>query len=251
MELNWVYLVWAVGALLAAPLVLGTPLVKSTHWIAKRAKITRLKAGDAPAIESWLDEQRPAFEALGFQFVGNGLLADFTPNVTTYFSLFRHVESGLAGTATWMESPQKNISYLEISQLFDDGTSLNVNNSPVSLTWRLPDKFFYRFPWQTDLKRLFQLHQFIRQGELKQKVGKRVEMGKEFDVVAQFTYEEGQKMQKLGAYQIGSDSTRLVLTWSGAVNAVWANTFPGKQIFAFQELGLSRRIEKTWLKKEN
>jgi hypothetical protein len=252
MENALIWIGWIVSALLLAPLLLGTPLVKKTHWIAKKAKI---KAWDPnletdqnleKEIREWLDSRRPDFEALGFQFVTNGILADFTPLVTTYFSLFRHSESGLAGTATWISSPQKQLQYSEFSQLFGDGTSLNVNNSVVSLTWRFPEKKFYRFPWQTDLKRLFELHQFIRKQKLADKTGLPVVPGKELQTVSDFIAKEGLSLISSGAYQIGKDPDQLVLTWAGAVNAVWANAFPGKQLFAQQELGQSRLIEKEY-----
>jgi len=250
MENALIWIGWIVSALLLAPLVLGTPLVKKTHWIAKKAKIKAWEQDLEPEqnqekeIRAWLESKRPDFEALNFQFVTYGILADFTPLVTTYFALFRHLESGLAGTATWISSPQKQIQYEEFSQLFSDGTSLNVNNSEVSLTWRFPEKKFYRFPWQKDLKRLFDLHQFIRKQKLADKSGLMVLHGKELQTVSDFIAKEGMALISSGAYQIGHDPEQLVLTWAGAVNAVWANAFPGKQLFAKQELGQSRQIEK-------
>lgn len=250
MENALIWIGWIVSALLLAPLLLGTPLVKKTHWIAKKAKIKTwdqaLEQEQTPEkeIREWLESRRPDFESLGFQYVTSGILADFTPLVTTYFALFRHPESGLAGAATWISSPQKQIQYEEFSQLFSDGTSLNVNNSVVPLTWRFPEKKFYRFPWQKDLKRLFELHQYIHKQKLDNKPGLPVAPGNELQTVSDFIAKEGLSLISSGAYQIGKDPNQLVLTWAGAINAVWANAFPGKQLFARQELGQSRQIEK-------
>lgn len=244
MENTLIWLGWGICGLLAAPLVLGTPLVKQTHWIAKRAQLKKWESNCDPQIQNWLESQAPIFAELGFEFVCHGALEDFTPQVNTYFALFRHPEAGLAATASWIASGQKQIKYTEFSQLFSDGSSLNVNNSEVSLTWHLPEKLFFRLPWQSDHKRLFELHQWIRRQKYPDKIGKHVEPGKELQTVNEFMFHEGQALVKSGAYQNGADPKHLVLTWPGAINAVWANSFPGKQLFAFQELGQSRRLEK-------
>ncbi|MGE3728835.1 MAG: hypothetical protein AB7I41_25025 [Candidatus Sericytochromatia bacterium] len=244
MENALIWLGWIILAFLAAPLLLGTPLVKKTHWIAKRAQLKEWVPERDSELATWLESQRPGLTELGFQFVCYGVLDDYTPQVSTYFVLFRHPESGLAASAVKIVNPQMEIQYTEFSQLFSDGTSLNVNNSKIAPTWRTPERRIFRFPWQQDIKGLYERYQYIRQQKYPTLTGRYVDQGKELETVSAFVSKEGQDLVKAGAYLADQDPEHLVLTWPGAINAVWANSFPGKQLFAMQELGQSRRIEK-------
>lgn len=225
---------------LAFPLVIGVPMVKKMHWISKSPQI---QAADSipQRAQVWIAGQRPQYDALGFTYVGLYQLTDFTPGVTTYFSLYRHAEDGLAAMSVWMDGGVKSTHYDEISQLFHRGDhGVTVNTSAYTSSWQRENFYVGRFPWLREVADLWRIHRGLAQRQPQR--GMPVAPGQEIDVLRRHIAQEVAEQVKAGLYRPGSEPGHYVLTWPGAVHMVWRNSFPGKQLHHAQEMRSSRHI---------
>ncbi|PIQ25263.1 hypothetical protein COW36_19990 [bacterium (Candidatus Blackallbacteria) CG17_big_fil_post_rev_8_21_14_2_50_48_46] len=242
-------LIETLGGMLAvyllAPLVVGIPIVKAQHWVTRRVQITPLLEQESPEIQEWLDSRREAIEAEGFEVQGAYRIENFTANVTTYFQLYLHSETGLAAMSVWVQSLAISARYEEISQVFVNGRTLNVNNSRFASSWRVPLREVRRFPWLAAFSDLLKLHRWlVAQNRDYASEGRPFPKDDAIGYLSEHMNHELVVQAQNGLYQASQDGRNWILTWPGAVHMVFVNAFPGKQLLSFKELGQNRDLEK-------
>ncbi len=222
--------------------LLAVPLIKKTHYVSNQFEINPLESNEVPEIQTWLQSQNQVIESCGFERVGYYTIKHHSPNVSTYFSLFRHPQDGLAATAVWMESGVMKNRYLEISQAFDNQHGLTINNSPIGGSWKRPDKEVLRFPWIQEFTEIYRLHQKLKKQKPDSFKGLFVEPDKEIEFLKQHLHKENQFIVNSGMYSLSPDQSKCIPSWSGTVKLVLKNTFPGKEISHFVEERHNRKL---------
>lgn len=223
-------LLWGSCLYLLFPLIVRAPLLKKTHWIARHCSLRPRQASERSEIGDWLAQRRPAIEQEEFIYLGDFVMEHFTSQITTYFALYRHTETGLAALSVWVDHPMQTARYEEVSQSFCNQRTLTVNNSPVAMSWSSKGKEIRRFPWLKNFHELLAMHRFICSLNPLYSEAQPLAVGQELDFLKQYIDSESEKAIQAGIYRIGRDSQRLELTWKGSMYMVWKNTFPGKQL---------------------
>lgn len=243
--MNWLdLLLWGGGFFLLSPFILGVPLVKKTHWIARRCTLRPLSPSERPEISDWLAQQHSAIEAEGFRYLGDFVMEKFTSQVTTYFAFYQHAETGLAAISAWVDSPMQAIRFEEIFQLFAEQRELAVSNCSIAPSWISEGKEVHRFPWLEAFRELLALHRFIRSLNPLYSEAQALAEGEEINFLQRYFDNESEQAVKAGIYHAGNNPQHWELTWPGSIYMVWNNAFPGKQLNAWQELAQSRKLER-------
>ena len=181
---------------------------------------------------------------LGFNYIGSSMLPD-THNIA-YFSLYSNEVDGTTGMLITMENKLGSFTYAEFSQLYSDGTMLDVSNaSVVSAYPRMPLKIAARFPNINDLDQLYAILSRIRASanNTAAPVGSEPEIG--FSKVEEFIARESDDLVRLGYLKSDIDAEgKRRLTLKGAFLITWRSIFPGRRIFDALDRSHSRKILK-------
>jgi len=181
-------------------------------------------------------------KALGFEYIGSSTLLD-THN-KTYFSLYANSEHNTTAMLVSMSSKVDSFTYVEFSQLYADGTVLDVSNAPVVPVYPKMDlKTAARFPQIYDAEKLYSIFLKLKLSlnNTSPSIGYKRAYG--FKKVEAFIAKESDELVKLGYCKSATDSDgKRSLTFKGACVFTWKNTFPGKNIYDKLDQDYSQKL---------
>jgi len=161
----------------------------------------------------------------------------------SFFSLYVHYGLQIAAMVATVKSLHMEISYIEISQRYKDGTSLSVYNSNQPSVYPLMDfKLEFRYPKIFDVGELIDIHQRLRD---KYKKGIPViayDKSDAFSDAESSIFEESEELCKRGICHQEIDSNGMrKLTLKGAYMMSYRCIFPGTMICSY--LGEKRSLK--------
>jgi hypothetical protein len=184
-------------------------------------------------------------KAIGFEYIGSSFMKD--TNTETNFSLYTNETDLTCAVVVSIVSSVKTITYVEFSQLYEDGSMLDVfNASQVSPFPDMDIKIALRFPDIKSPKQLYKV--FIRIRNYLKNTARPIAYDKSqgFKHIEDFMARESDELAKRGyCYnEIDSDGKRS-LTWKGAYLLTWRSVFPGNRIKDYYDRSYASRVLKT------
>ena len=187
--------------------------------------------------EEFLSARGPVFQLLhdqiqeqGFRYVGSSELR--MSHSVIYFSIYYSYSRKLACTLMTAHADHDNpVTQIEFTQMYSDGTLLNVNNNAVFGVYPEWDiKEAYRFPHVNDVSELLEMtEKIIRIRKPKAEALAMVE-GKEFETIENHLNDEMDRLVRLGWVSSRSHDNEHKLTLKGAVLMTWKMCWPIKFI---------------------
>jgi hypothetical protein len=190
--------------------------------------------------DDFLKERNSAFleydkslQGTGFEVVGSSLLQE--RNVDSHFRLYWSPEAQVSAMAVTMKSKVEEITYIEFSQKFSDGSVLDVSNLPRPEAYPTLDfKHAYRYPEKLDARDLLAAHTKLR-GKIKNGVSAiNYDLSRGFGEVGDFLKKESDALLQKGIVQpdIDEDGKRR-LTLFGAFSLTYRSVPPGRYIWGY------------------
>ena len=170
---------------------------------------------------------------LGFTTIGSSLLKD--SHTDSYFRLYWHNDLKLAAMVVTMKSNVEDMTYLEFTQKYSDGTVLDVSNSPRAEAYpKLDIKLAYRYPGVCGVEPLLKIHNTLMDKFKGNVEPVEYDVHSGFREVELFLKEESDALLAKGIVSklIDSDGKRS-LTLLGAVALTYRSVPPGKNIWGY------------------
>lgn len=216
--------------------VIGPLLVLRTQRIPARVRFSDTdhdgflaKRGD---VFKRLDEQ---LQALNFVHVGSSALP--SSHTVSHFSLYVHPQDQAAAMLVTMSSGKRRVTYAEFTQLYADGSLLDVHNAPTLSSYpTMPCRLGVRMTDVNSLKLLFGTLQRLRDRLSNSAPAIPYPSDQGFRPIEAFIARESDELVQLGYCKPEIDSQgRRALTLKGALFLTWKNALPGKWIFDLLE----------------
>lgn len=229
--------------IIIACIVFGIPIFINTVgpfivWRTQRlpTKVTFLPIDN----DDFLKERNSAFleydkslQEIGFEVVGSSLLQE--RHVDSYFRLYWSLEKQVTAMTVTIKSKAEEITYIEFSQKYSDGSVLDVSNSPRPETYpTLEFKHSYRYPEKLDTGDLLAAHTRLK-GNIKNGVSAtNYDLSRGFGEVEDFFKKESDALLHKGIVKpdIDEEGKRL-LTLFGAFSLTYRAVPPGRYIWGY------------------
>jgi hypothetical protein len=232
---------WVVLGVIAAQHVLGPILV----WRSERVPASY----NFPPMEvsTFLRQQTPEvqaalaqLEALGFAPAAASVLEK--SNVKAGFLLLQHGTELASAMLVVASHAKGSIHYAEFTQIFTDGTMLDVFSCPTASIYPTDTKTLkYRFPGMA-ISELYGTFVKINTRLQQHKTPTRtLEIGDELTDLAQKMNLDVAGLVKRGYYTPSADRSQYRLTLKGACLFTWRLVWPWKPLFNYFELARARR----------
>lgn len=179
-----------------------------------------------------LDEQ---LQALQFVHVGSSALP--SSHTVSHFSLYVHPRDQAAAMLVTMTSGKRRVTYAEFTQLYADGSLLDVHNAPTLSSYpTMPCRLGVRMADVNSLKLLFGTLQRLRERLPNSAPAIPYPSDQGFRPIEAFIARESDELVRLGYCKPDIDNQgRRALTLKGALFLTWKNALPGKLIFNLLE----------------
>lgn len=178
-------------------------------------------------------EYAQSLEQLGFISVGSSILQD--RHTDSHFTLFWQQKTRLAALVTTIKSKVDELTYLEISQKYTDGSILDVSNSAIQEAYpQLDIKRAYRFPKMGRADELLHAHAKIRVQVCSDLHALDYDISQGFQAIELFLKKESDALLEIGLVKkdIDSEGKRALTLW-GAFVITYRAIPPGKNILGF------------------
>ena len=178
---------------------------------------------------------------LGFEYVGSSVLGN--TNTDSFFSLYTKADEALAAMLTTMVSPLGDFSYAEFTRLYEDGSSLEVNNAPISpLFPRRAHKVQLRYPEINTLSGLYETTQKLIATLPDSATPKPLPRGAEFAEVESILNREVEWLVDQGYYSRQALDGFHPVTLKGAILFSWKSLWPWQQLRQRLDVRRSQRL---------
>lgn len=172
----------------------------------------------------------------GFEYIGSSTLDGSHTN--TYFSLYTNDNLSLAATVVTITSAVqgvKELTYIELSQLYADGTMLDVSNSHTPGAYpKLDLKIAVQYPEINEVSELIRIISILK--EKLKNTANPISYKKNlvFKPVEDFLKRESDELVTKGVCKNSIDANgKRSLTLKGAIILTYKSVKPGKQIVAY------------------
>lgn len=174
-----------------------------------------------------------AIRGLGFEIVGSSKLVD--SQADSYFRLYWYSALQIAAMSVTISSKIEEITYMEFSQKFADGTFLDVSNSATPESYpKLDFKSAYRFPKVARANELLAIHIKLAAGLKKSLSPVGMDVSSGFSEIEYFFRLESDALLEKGIVEADIDAHgRRQLTLYGAFVLTYKSVPPGKQIVGY------------------
>ena len=196
--------------------------------------------------ESFLSERSETFlelhnqlRSLGFEHSGSSEF--FLSHVSMYFSIYSNQKLKIACILSSAKSELINSTQIEFTQLYPDGSVLNVNNNNIHETYPANNlKMSFRFPEINDIEQLLKISQKL--GPKFKDYEQRIPLTKnrEFDDVESFLNKELKLLIDNGWVSSRTTNDYRKLTIKGALLLTWKNCWPVNKILNNREINFSQ-----------
>lgn len=174
-----------------------------------------------------------SIKELGFDIVGSSLLQD--SHTDSHFRLYWNKELKVAAMAVTAKSKIEEVTYIEFTQLYGDGSVLDVSNSPRPEAYpRLEFKHAYRYPDKKAPCDLLEAHKKLKEGIKITAAIVDYDLSRGFGEVEDWLKKESDALLEKGIVkpEIDEEGKRR-LTLLGAIALTYRAVPPGKNIWAF------------------
>lgn len=166
---------------------------------------------------------------LGFRYVGSSVLGN--ANTDSFFSLYTKPDDALSAMLTTIESPLGDFTYAEFSRLYSDGSSLEVNNAPISpLFPHDPVRLQLRYPQANTLSGLYEVMQRLLQSHHNSARPMPLTAGQEFRQLEALLNSELERLVSSGYYSRKVIDGFRPITLKGAIRFSWKSLWPWQAI---------------------
>ena len=181
---------------------------------------------------------------LGFNYLGSSFMED--SHTETHFSLYCNDKDSTCAMVVSMVSKVKTITYLEFSQVYSDGSMLDVSNAnQVSPFPKMNIKIAARFPEIDNPSKLYEVFKKLKSSLKNSCQPTAYDKNKGFKMVEDFMAKESDILVEKGYCQEPIDRDgRRALTLKGAYLITWRSVFPGNKIRNMFDLSLSKSLLK-------
>lgn len=177
---------------------------------------------------------------LGFDHAGSSLLEN--SNTASYFTLYVKPGEALTATLTTIESPLGDFTYAEFSRIFHDGSSIEVNNAPISpLFPRKPSRMQLRYPHINTLTSLYEAMQRVLSAHHGSAMALTVTQGEAFQQLETQMNGELKELVQGGYYSARVIDGYRPITLKGAILFSWKSLWPWQTLRQRHDLQRSRR----------
>jgi hypothetical protein len=168
---------------------------------------------------------------LGFDAIGSSMLED--SHTKSHFRLYWHSDIQVAAMVVTMKSNVEECTYLEFTQEYEDGSVLDVNNSPQPEAYpRLKFKRMYRLPNIKSAEELLNAHAKIKSKLASNAIPKDFDVELGFSVVEAHLKRESDTLVEMGLLKSNiNDDGKRALTLKGAIAMTYRSVNPGKKIW--------------------
>nr|WP_159063814.1 hypothetical protein [Thaumasiovibrio occultus] len=172
------------------------------------------------------------FDQLRFRSIGSAVLE--APDCDTFCRLFWHDDLKIVAVCMSANNGTEQLGYVEFSQYFSDGTTLEVSNNPLPQPYTVPIKTNYRFPKLMDPADLLAI--FLRLRTQYEKNAKRVDFDVEngLEVIQQHMAEESNALLEKGFVKPDIDENHMrALTFYGALCLTYRSVAPWRNLIGY------------------
>lgn len=225
--------------------LLGPLLIKKTQKLPARIKFNE---HDEQKFLSTRDEEfinlDKSIRGLEFEYIGSSFMED--SHTQTNFSLYSNDKELTCATVVSMVSSVKSITYVEFTQIFADGSMLDISNTDqVNPYPKTSIKEAVRYPEIKEPEELFKVFQKLKR--LLKNSSSPVPYDKQtgFKMIEDFMAMESDDLVKKGYCkdEIDQDGKR-PLTIKGAYLITWKSVFPGNKILNWLNGAYARKLLK-------
>ncbi len=202
--------------------------------------------------QQFLSERTPTFIELheeiqggDFEYIGSSEL--ILSNTSMYFSIYNNFDKKIACTLVTAQSAPVNTTYIEFTQMYKNGSTLNVSNAPIINVYPKSEyRLSFRFPLVNDFDQLFTLAEKLINSNKQNDEKTTFTRGKEFEAVESYLNRELSELIERGWVQSKTVAGNRRLTIKGASLMTWKMLWPIKQILNRIDISYSNRaIENT------
>lgn len=240
----WINIVITLLLLPLAFLNLLAPLlILKTQRLPARVRFAPLPEEEfLPARSETFNRLDGELKQMGFVYGGSSVLKNM--NTDSYFSLYSLPGDAACAMLVTINSPVRNMTYLEFCQVFADDSVLDVNNADVVSAYpAMKQKTMLRYPAVNDPATLLDIFRKIRKRMAQQLPVKDWDPANGIAVVEDALARESDELVRLGySREAVDDEGQRGLTIKGAYLMTWKNVFPGKQVQDWLDLRRARRI---------
>jgi len=168
---------------------------------------------------------------LGFGVIGSSMLED--SHTKSHFRLYWHSDIQVAAMVVTMKSNVEEFTYLEFTQEYEDGSVLDVNNSPQPEAYpKLNFKRMYRLPNTRSTEELLKAHSKIKTILVPSAIPSEFDIELGFSVIETHLKRESDTLVEMGLLKSNIDNDgKRPLTFRGAIAMTYRSVNPGKKIW--------------------
>ena len=235
---------WIVGILLiviSIQYIVGPILVFKSQIFPSKYKFNILDP------EDFLAERSQTFLELheliinnGFEYIGSSELIQ--SHSSMYFSIYNNFELKLACTLSTAHSQPTNSTQIEFTQMYSNGSVINVNNAPLFNIYPATNKkVCFRFPDTNDFETLLNMANRIIKSNKKHEERITFEKGQEISSIeGHLNTELGYLIEK-GWVADKVENNERKLTLLGSILMTWQLCWPIKQILNAADVSASKK----------
>ena len=175
-----------------------------------------------------------------FDFIGSSELAP--TNTIMYFSVYNNSDLKLSCTLSSAHTKQMQSVQIEFTQMYSDGSVMNVNNNPIFDVYPKNDqKLSFRFPHIKDFDQLFGNAKLLTNAYGNEKTPVTFEQGHAFATIESLLTKELDLLVNKGfiSAKVINDERRL--TPKGALLMTWKLCWPVKLFFNYNDIEFSKK----------
>ncbi len=178
---------------------------------------------------------------LGFSYIGSSFMED--SHTETNFSLFSNEEDKTTAMVVSMVSDVKSITYIEFTQIYKNGSMLDVSNAQeVPVYPKMDLKMAVRYSEIKDPEELYKIFKKIKKSLKNADEPVTYEKKAGFSTVEEFMAKESDMLVIFGYCDPYIDDGKRALTMKGAYLLTWKSLFPGKKINALLDKAYSKKV---------
>lgn len=168
--------------------------------------------------------------SLGFEYIGSSFMED--SHSETNFSLYHNESEKTGAMIVRIENNVKAVTYIEFSQLYADGSMLDVSNADeVAVYPKMDLKITVKYPEVRDCSELYSRFKQLRDSLKNSNEAIPFDSSEGFKVVEDYMAKESDILVQKGYCKPEiDDSGKRSLTLKGAYVITWRSVFPGKKI---------------------
>lgn len=179
---------------------------------------------------------------IGFEYVGSSFMTD--SHTDTNFSIYSNDSDLTCCMIVSMVSKIKSITYVEFSQLYNDGSMLDVSNADqISPFPKMDLKLAVRYPEIHEPKKLYEVFLKLKKFLKNTAQPTAYDKNKGFEVVEEFMAKESDILVEKGYCNepVDQDGKR-TLTFKGAYLMTWRSVFPGNKVKKWLDRSTAQKL---------